>query len=506
MIRSFLLSLTCIMTVLLACSGCSSGRRVQPLEFPYGALDKAVEETNEDPIFDNSTNIPLEWWTLFDDCQLTEFIRIAFDRNPTLQQAQANIALAESDAAKLRSILFPHLLWGADVSRQKFSETGIIPFHLIPPGMGGVAPVPFPATGGINAIPVYFTQYETQLNFTYDFDIWGKNRQMWQAAIGEIQSKRADEVFARLQLGIAVAQVYFRLQFEYQRQEIAQMQVNSRTSYLDLVQKRLQGNLDNILQVQSAEISVAQAKQFLLVVQNNIAVHEHQLKTYLAGSFNEEFDHIQIMQKPMPKVSLPENLPLHLLAYRPDIMAQLWLIQSAGHQIESAKAGFYPDISLAAVFGYQTLHLDKLFLWKSSNFNVDPAISLPIFDGGRLAANLRGSEVNYDLAILEYNKLILNATREVLDGISILRNSELQYQEFRKMTEFQNKIAKFTELRTTGHLNSDLDTLSTTSSVLTAREQEVTALGNTIQAMLSLIKALGGGYDACNEQVLKDQP
>ena len=194
---------------------------------------------------------------------------------------------------------------------------------------------------------------------------------------------------------------------------------------------------------------------------------------------------------------LPKDLPVHLLAYRPDITAQLWLIESAGKLIEVAKAGFYPDFNLTAIFGYQTIHLSKLFIYPSTYYNVDPAFTLPIFDGGRLLANLRGSEINYDLAILQYNELVINAVRDVLDGIAVLKNSYEQYQEFKNRRSQLEQIFNLTKLRVENNLNSNLDYLSSEQNMLVARDQEVVALGNTIQAALTLIKAVGGGYDAC---------
>jgi len=157
-----------------------------------------------------------------------------------------------------------------------------------------------------------------------------------------------------------------------------------------------------------------------------------------------------------------------------------------------AKAGFYPDFSITGLFGYQTIHLHKLFRYPSTFYNVDPAFSLPIFDGGRLLANLRGSEINYDLAIINYNNLILNAVKEVLSGLAVLRKSGQQLQEFKNQLNNQEENYKLNH-----NLDSDLNLLSSEQIMLSARDREIVALGNTIQAVLSLIKALGGGYEAC---------
>lgn len=488
----------CLCLLLIAASGCSNGYRAQPIAPPNQTLELAFQQASLDPLFDYHNPLPSDWWTLFQDDQLNQFIETAFARNPTLDMARASIFSARFKADKARSLLFPYLSWGADVSRQKLSETALIPFNQNQePVASAVSQLPAP--GGANGIPVYFTQYETELILTYEFDFWGKNRSTLKAAIGNMQAAMADEIFARLQLGIAVAKTYFQLQTDYKCWEIAQRRVKNREEYLFLVEKRLGHNLDSDITLNQARTNLSLAKQSLLQIEADSVVNEYKLKYYLAGNFDEEIQNIEIAEASLSKVPLPCDIPLDLIAHRPDITAQLWLIESAGRQIEAAKAGFYPNFSLGAIFGFQTLHLHELFRWSSADYNVDPAVNLPLFDGGLLRANLHSSEVNYDLAIYQYNQLIINAVKEVLEGIAILRNSEQQRLEYALQAGQQKSIFELTNLRMLHHLNSQQDSLSAEMNMLDAQNQEVIALGSTIQAVLSLIKALGGGY--IDEQV-----
>jgi NodT family efflux transporter outer membrane factor (OMF) lipoprotein len=494
----------CLGISLIAASCYTNGRLAEPINLPSAAIEEGVEDTKNDPLFDSKDWIPPDWWTLFNDDQLTEFIYLAFERNPTLQSTQTNILLAASDANRIRAALFPTLNFAGDVARQKISETGVIPFGTTGSAVTTQIPVPPPpsstgATAGSGLqIPIYFTLFETELTLSYNFDLWGKNRNMFRGALSDVQAKIADEAFSRLQLGISVAQVYYQLQIDYKRQEIAQAVVNNRTEYLNLTRQRIKENLDTAIAEQSALAGLAGTEQILLQIQGDIAVKEHQLKAYLAGDFLETINAVEIDQKPLPVIPLPQSLPLHLIAQRPDITAQIWVIESAGRQIDVAKAGFYPDFNLNALFGYQTIHLHELFLWKSSYFNIDPAFTLPIFDGGRLDANLRTSEVNYNLAILRYNELVLNAAKEVLDGISVLQNAEQQYKTYKQNAEAQDEIFKLTAQRVEHNLDSGLNYLISEGNNLVALDEKIIALGSTIQAALSLIQALGGGYDTCD--------
>lgn len=463
--------------------------RVEPIVFPEMAIEKEMDEALSYPdSFSSFESIPPDWWTLYNDPQLSELINVALEQNPTLQAAQEKIIAAQYEADKVRSALYPNIIWTGDVKRYKLSQTSIIPDtnSMILPGVGP-------------GIPFYFTQYESALNFYYDFDVWGKKCQALQAAIGVVGARIADEAFARLCLSISIAQTYFRLQVAYERHQIALDYVKNRETYYTLTQQRVKSNLDDDLTLNTIQSQISNAKQELFQIEADIAVNEHQLKAYLANDFNEHFDHVHITRKPVPKAPLPLEIPLNLLSHRPDIATQLWLIESLGHQINVARAGFYPDFNLMAVAGFQTIHLSQFFEWASVYGNVGPAFSLPIYDGGFLKANLRKSEVDYELAILDYNKLVLNAVKEVLDALSNIRYANQQLQEFKQETSNQNDISALVAEREKRHIGSDLDVLNSQQSLLVAKNREALAQEKSILTILSLIKALGGGYSISEE-------
>ncbi len=475
-------TLLCVCFLLFGCCLCPRAKRI---DAPKVALEESVQNKG----FQRG-ELPLDWWRVFQDPQLTQFIEKAFQNNPTLHAARARILLAAAKAKNIRANLFPNILWGADVSSQKLSETGLVPFNLNPPPTAANTPLVFPA--GFDHIPVYFTQTETEFILTYEFDLWGKNRNALKAAKGEMFAKVADMAFAQLELGIEVAKSYYELQINYRREEIAKTLVALQEEFLDLTKKRLLDNLDSRISINTIEVELTTLKQTLLTIQQDIFLKEDQLKTYLAADFTESIFAVEKVE--LPKIPVPENLPLHLLSNRPDISSQLWIIESAGKQIDVAKAGFYPDFNLAALFGYQTIHLSKLFEGPSVYYNVNPAVTLPFFDGGRLMANLRISEVNYDLAVFKYNELVLKATREVLDALSLISSYEKQERQAIKRFELQENLLQLMEMRVKNHLNSQLDMIKSRQNMLIAQDQEIQVLAQRIDASLSLIKALGGGF------------
>lgn len=479
--------------------GCSPCSKVSEFELPQAALEKAVQETIEEPLLAYGEDLPRDWWTLFNDPQLSQYLEMLQAENPTLQHAEAKISFAIARAMRVRSSLFPTLILGADVSRQKLSETALTQFEgYYPPGTAGVNQAPRVQTGGVGGTPVYFTQYETEFNLSYEFDFWGKNRNALAAALGEVNAQIADLAFVRLQLGIQLARAYYQLQIGLERKKILGSLVSNQSKIVEFMKELEKQHLGDFSSVLNAETDLNEIKQALLEVEADIAVQKTLVRSLLSGQFDEEILDFTIAEKPLPAIPVPQDLSVSLLAARPDISAQLWLIQSAGRQIEVARAGFYPNFSLNALFGFQTIHLQDLFKWPSSFYNVDPAMTLPIFDGGRLMANLRGSEVNYNLAILKYNELVVNAVREALESLKILMVAHAKLDVAIQTTNLQSELLSISKERFQNHLDSELAILKSENDLLWTQDQKCLLLGNTIQSMLSLIKALGGGYHTCS--------
>ncbi len=456
-------------------------------EAPSGVLEDALEEASEDPIFVSTDWIPEEWWWLFQDCQLADLIETALIKSPSVQAARSRILAAQAKADQIRVVPYPYVTLTGDTTKFYLSETSIIPVG----NNNGV-----PLVNGPN-IPQQFIQYESSLNFMYELDIWSKRINTWRAAMGQVHARLADEAFARLALSVSIAQTYYHLQMDYARRRIAEKLVAIQVENIKFAKLRMRENLDSDIEVQTALNNLATTERALLQIDGDIAVTDHQLKALLAGDFDETICDIELAEMPLPKVPLPTDLPLNLIAHRPDIVSQLWLLESAGRQIEVAKAGYFPNINLTAFAGYQTIHLAQFFLPKSGDGNWETAFSLPIFDAGRLQANLIGARVDYDLAIQQYNDLVITATKEVLDALSIIRNSHEQQEQFALSTAFQEKIQRLNHLREVNNLNSAPQQLGIDQQVLIAQDQEVLAKATTINAILTLIKAVGGGYEAC---------
>jgi NodT family efflux transporter outer membrane factor (OMF) lipoprotein len=159
-------------------------------------------------------------------------------------------------------------------------------------------------------------------------------------------------------------------------------------------------------------------------------------------------------------VPLPDTLPADLLARRPDITAARWRVEAATHDVASAKASFYPNVNLSAFVGLSSIGLGRLLDAGSEQWGVGPAIHLPIFDAGRLRANLRGKSADLDLAVESYNGAVLDAVRDVADQLASARSitrQQAQQREAQAAAESAYDIAAAAVPRRPGHLPERAD-------------------------------------------------
>ncbi|RYE99940.1 MAG: efflux transporter outer membrane subunit, partial [Oxalobacteraceae bacterium] len=192
-------------------------------------------------------------------------------------------------------------------------------------------------------------------------------------------------------------------------------------------------------------------------------------------------------------VAMPSRLPAELLGRRPDVVAQRWRVEAAGHDIAVAKASFYPNIDLVGSAGLQSRGLDDIGDIGNRVFGVGPALSLPIFDGGRLRAGLALQDANYDAAVALYNTTVLAALHDVADQLASLR--WLQERMHQQHEAFVDAVhaADLAQRRYAVGLSSQVQVL-----VAEAAKLQQTRVLNDLRARAlsldaALHRAIGGG-------------
>jgi NodT family efflux transporter outer membrane factor (OMF) lipoprotein len=418
-------------------------------------------------------DIDAAWWSVYRDPQLNSLVTRAVAGNPTLRTATDRIAQAQALAGSAGAARLPSLGASAEFQRLHFSAVGETP----PPLAGNES-----------------WDNNIDLQLSYDLDFWGKNRSALEAALGSLRAAQLDARYSELALQTAVVRAYLQLSYAYALQDVLVATVEQREQMLDLTRRRHDAGLAPQLQVSQAEAEVAPVRVRLEQAGNRIAVLRNQL-TALSGrgpGAGEAITRPQVSAN--DAATLPSVVPAELLGRRPDIVAARWRIEAAGKGIDVARAQFYPDVNLSAFAGLQALSFDDLFQANARTLGAGPAITLPIFDGGRLRANLAGRTAAYDLAIDQYNDSVITAMREVADQIAAIGSTARQRALAETALAASRKAYDEAQLGFRAGLSDFLTVLSTQTALLTQQQELAQIVAAELDARALLMQALGGGF------------
>ncbi|HXD36452.1 MAG TPA: efflux transporter outer membrane subunit, partial [Rhodanobacter sp.] len=194
------------------------------------------------------------------------------------------------------------------------------------------------------------------------------------------------------------------------------------------------------------------------------------------------------------ELAVPNNLPLELIGHRADLVAARWRVEAAGKDIKAAKTEFMPDISIGALAGVLRLGGGNPFTLPSRFYQAGPSLSLPIFDGGRLRANLAGKDAQYDLAVAQYNQTLVGAVNEVADDVSALQSLQRQLAAQQRAQNAAQQAWDLALERFKAGIGSYLETLSVRQQLLLAERGMAALQAQQVDRSIQLIQALGGGY------------
>ena len=205
--------------------------------------------------------------------------------------------------------------------------------------------------------------------------------------------------------------------------------------------------------------------------------------------------------------ALPSRLPADLLGRRPDVVASRWRVEAATHGIAAAKAQFYPDVNLLAFVGFQSIGLSQLLELGSGIAGVGPALRLPVFEGGRLRAQLATRDADYDAAVERYNGTLIEALHDIGDRLASIRSVAVQRREEQHALDAAREAYHLAVLRYREGIGSYLSVLSAESQVLVQRRLEADLRARDLDNRIDLVRALGGGFgDRAAEAADKRKP
>jgi NodT family efflux transporter outer membrane factor (OMF) lipoprotein len=459
---------------LLVLGGCASSAGIAPVAQVLAPEDLGLRPETALPAAPAAPAVAADWWRGYGDALLNELVARALAGNPNLKVAQARLARADALAAGAQANAGPQLNGELDVTRQRFSATSIYPA---------------PLGGSIRTLGTL------QVGASWEIDFFGRNRAAIEAALGAGRAAQADLQAARIVLASQVARTYVQLGRLFEQREVATRGLQQREEILKLIQQRVQGGLDTRVELRLGEGALPETRLQVEQIDEQIALTRHALAA-LTAQAPAALDAVAVPLHGLQALALPAAVPADLLGRRADISAARWRVEAATGEVQSARAQFYPNVNLTAFIGLSSIGLDRLVRADSEQYGAGPAIRLPLFDAGRLRANLRGRTADLDAAIESYNAAVLDAVRDAADQLGSLRSIERQQAEQARAQAAAESAYDLATQRYGAGLSGYLVVLNAEAAVLNQRRLAADLRARALDTQIALIRALGGGYDA----------
>ena len=413
-----------------------------------------------------------QWWRALGDPALDTLVERALSDQPSLAAAAARLARATAATAGTQATQGPQVGLGLDLSRQRYTEHG-----LYPPLLAGRV----------------YNSGNLQASASLELDFFGRHGAALQAALGQQQAARVEVQAARVLLAANLAHAYVSLARLVSLREISLRQLDQRQALLDLTVARVQAGLDTVMEQRQAEGSLPDTRAQIEALDGQMALLRHQLAV-LSGQAPQALDGLSPSLAPLRSAAPPERIGADLLGRRADLVAARWRVEAALQDVALARTQFYPDINLIGFVGLNSLGLDRLFSIGSRNLGAGPALRLPLFDGGRLRANLRGRAAEADLAVAAYNVALLDAAREVADAAATWASVARQQDQQARALAAAESAHDAAGQRYRAGLGNYLAVLSAETAVLAQRSQRADLQSRALDNQVALMRALGGGW------------
>ena len=422
---------------------------------------------------------PLEdqWWRAFGDPQLNQLVQLGLSHSPSLDISGARIVAAQAMLETEKAAFLPQVGVGAQVDRQQLSQN-----YIFVPGM-----------------PIYTGYGLVNASLNWSLDIWGKQKKYYDAAKNQVKAAQASHQASELLLSTTIVRVYFDYDRMVQSRDLYDRDVKVKTDLYQIAQARLSAGLIDVMALNQRKVDLEAAQVNLNQANLSVKMVQHQLAALVqeGPSWGESLKSPAINASTL---ALPETIPANLLERRPDLQALLSQVDVAKLQLDGAKLEYLPDVNLAGFIGVQSFGLSQLFGSKSQQFSIGPAISLPIFDGGLIDANVTGKEANRNQAIANYQEQLVQALREVADGIGSVKSSRANYDSFGLAYKTAKNSYEISQSRNKVGITSRESVLTTEQGYLMQGQNFADAKAKLLTANVVLVQALGGSYLQSNKK------
>ena len=398
-----------------------------------------------------------------------------------MQVAEQRIQLAEAPAKAVEAQDGPEIDFSADVERQRMSAEGLMgPFAITDPAAGTTGP--------------WYTNGTFGLTAGWNLDLWGKNRAEVTARIGAVKAREAEREQTRQVLASGVARLYWEWQTQAGLKTVLTQIETEQQNVINVDRQLYQNGLTSSVEGVETDIDSSKTEQQLNDVSGKMKV----IEARLSALTNSQSTALKLHSTPLPAVEsqLPSQLGYSLLARRPDLQAAHWYIESSLSSIDAAKAAFYPDVNLMAFLQQDALHLSDLFRHSAQQMGVTAGLTLPIFDSGRLNANLDITQAQSNLTVANYNKAVVDAVNDVARAASQVETLAQKNQHQQQIEHDALRVVGLAQARFNAGIIAGSRVSEAKIPALRERCNALLLQGQWLDASIQLNRALGGGYHA----------
>jgi multidrug efflux system outer membrane protein len=420
--------------------------------------------------------IPEEWWRLYRDADLDRLIASANASNQTLQQAIARVDEARALARVAASFRYPTITAGLVYVRQRTSANRISTVTGLPVARAAT-----------------FNDWLVPVDLSYEVDVWGRVRRSVQAATAAAMASRDDEAVVRLAVQTDVARFYYTLRSLDAQSDILTQNVASYREQVRVLSVQVNTGIASPIVLNQAQAQL----QATLAQQSDVARARADEEHALAILCGQPAPSFAVAAKPQvdyaPPV-VPSGLPGSLLLKRPDVAEAEQNIVAANAQVGVATASLYPTFGLTGTAGFESGALTSLFDWQSRVWSIAGGLVAPIFEGGRLRANLDATKAQYRQMVGAYVNQVLIAYGDVEDALTDLHALTDEVANLRDAVAASQNYLRLAEVQYRSGLVDYLTVVDAERTLLANQLALAQSLNSQMAASVHLIKALGGGW------------
>jgi NodT family efflux transporter outer membrane factor (OMF) lipoprotein len=481
--------------LLMLLAGCTMGPNFEkPHTWSPGAWFSSAPKPDA-PVPSRPVAEPIrpDWWALFGDPELTSLETRAASASLDIRAATIRLAESRSQRRITAADEFPQVNGDASYTREKPSPRG--EFSLLG-GSSGAS-----SGGGASGVPsstglAPFNLWQYGFDASWELDLWGRVRRSIEAADASVEESaeaRRDTLLSTL---AEVARDYIQLRDVQAQRRIAGENLDSAEQSLSLTQSQASHGMASQADVASAGAEAAGIAASLPQLDAEIAQAINQLGFLLGQPPRALAGELETPEAvpPVPR-QVPIGFPSELAERRPDIREAEAKLHAAMAQIGVAKAQFYPQVTLNGSLDLQAVHFNALNAWDARTYSLGPSISIPLFEGGRLTGNLELTKAEQQEAAIDFQRTVLNAWQEVDNALTSYEAEQRRLQQLHDEADEARRALGLMRQQYRSGMTDFLHVLDAQRQLLSAERDEADSAATVSTDLVSLYKALGGGWD-----------